>query len=75
MSKAKGAELAKQWVLQAATTINADAEAAGIVMLLEIVLALGFVAPVVPVVVCVALSASRESLSILLGAPSSQAAA
>ena len=59
ISKTKAAEQAKQWVLQkvglqVTTTTNVDTEAAGIVMLLEIVLVLGFVVPVVPVVVCVA---------------------
>ena len=60
--------------LQVTTTTDVDTEAAGIVMLLEIVLVLGFVVPVVPVVVCVAFLL-HASLSDLLSAPNSQVAA
>lgn len=71
ISKPKATEQAKQWVLQkvgfqATTTMNVDTGATGIVVLLEIVLVLGFVVPVVPVVVCVAFLLGAKAFQISL---------
>ena len=64
-------EQSKQWVLQkvgiqATTTTDVDTEVAGIIMLLEIALVLGFVVPAVPVVVCVAFVLHAKAFQISL---------
>ena len=62
----KAAQQARQWVFKTTKTTDVDTEAAGIAMLLEMALVLGFVVPVMPLVLCVAFLLHARAFQICL---------